>query len=401
MIANLKNLVHATGNGNGQGQAAAENNESEVSPDSIIGNAFDEHFIWYCRTCTACMEVCPAMIEHADTFIDMRRNEVLMQGRMPSDAQRALKMLENQGNPFGSQEHRLEWIKELNLRVIKPGEECDVIYWIGCCTTFDPTKQTIASSICTLLEKTGLSFGVLGSDEHCCGDPARVLGQEHLFQQMASTQIEAIKSRKFRVLLVSCPHCFNVLKNEYRYLGGDFNVVHHTEFLHEALWSGLLRPEMGFKGKYVYHDPCYLGRYQKIYQAPREVIKSIPGVELLEMKNSKEKSLCCGGGGGHYWMDLHGGERINTLRVKQAVEVGANNIVTGCAYCKQMLEDSVKLENKEEDVRVLDIATLVLESVVGRKARPAVSSGPSGCEGATTLTETPGETEEKYPSCGD
>ena len=394
LIAGLKKLIHAAGNGNGQTPAGTGNNEGDVSPDSIIGKAFDEKFIWYCRTCTACMEVCPAMIEHADTLIDIRRNEVLMQGRMPADAQRALKMLEIQGNPFGSQEHRIAWTKELDLRVIQPGEECDVIYWIGCCTTFDPTKQTIASSICTLLEKTDLSFGVLGSDEHCCGDPARVLGQEHLFQQMARTQIEAIKSRKFRVLLVSCPHCYNVLKNEYSQLGGDFNVVHHAEFLHEALWSGLLRPKMGFRGRYVYHDPCYLGRYQKIYHAPREVIKAIPGVELVEMNHNKENSLCCGGGGGHYWMDLHGGERINTLRVNEAIEAGADNIVTGCAYCKQMLEDSVKLANKEENIRVLDLATLVLESLAGRAPRPAVSS-QVGCEGETGSGET-----ERYRSCG-
>jgi len=395
LIASLKDQVRVSGNGTAaaaaQEQAAAAESDDGIAADAVIGKAFDENFIWYCRTCTACMEVCPALIEHADTLIDIRRNEVLIQGRMPADAQRALKLLETHGNPFGSQAHREQWIKELGLRVIEPGEECDVIYWIGCCTTFDPTKHTIASSICTLLEKTGLSYGVLGTDEKCCGDPARVLGQDHLFQMMAREQIEAIKTRTFKVLLVSCPHCYNVLKHEYSQFGADFNVVHHSEFLHEALWSGLIKPEWGYAGRYVYHDPCYLGRYQKIYQAPREVIKAMPGVELLEMKSNKENSMCCGGGGGHYWMDLHGGERINTLRVKQAVEVGANHIVTGCAYCKQMLEDSVKLEDKEEEIRILDLATLVLESITGQRQVQ---------QQAEDRKESGGGADEYVPSCG-
>jgi Fe-S oxidoreductase/nitrate reductase gamma subunit len=355
--------------GTGEGRLRAVGAEAAASPD-IVGSAFDEDFIWHCRTCTACMEVCPALIEHVDTLMEVRRNEVLIQGRMPPDAARALRMIESLGNPFGPQSDRVDWVDTMSVRVVGPGESCDVIYWIGCCATFDPQKQKIAKDLCALMERCGIEFGVLGSDEKCCGDPARVIGQEMLFQQIAKEQVEILKSRKFSVLMTSCPHCYNVLKNEYRQFGGDFNVVHHSEFLHEMLWAGRLRPRTGREGRYVYHDPCYLGRYQRIYDSPREVLRAVPGAEVVEMKNHHERSMCCGGGGGHYWMDLRKGERINNLRVKQAHDAGANAIVTGCAYCLHMLEDSVKLLNHDDKIRVVDLATLMLESTEGPGPKP-------------------------------
>jgi Fe-S oxidoreductase/nitrate reductase gamma subunit len=367
-----KNGKAAKANGSGEkaeGQEASEgssgngaNGTNGVSKP-LIGNAFEEEFIWYCRTCTACMEVCPATIEHVDTVLDIRRNEVLLQGRIPGEAARALKAMESKGNPFGVQGDRLAWVESLGLHVVEEGEECDVIYWIGCCTTYDPQKQSIASDLCELLRRCNIQFGVLGADERCCGDPARVLGDERLFQEIAKAQVEAIKKRKFKVLLVSCPHCYNVLKNEYKQFGGDFNVVHHSEFLHEMMWAGELVPSKGEKRKIVYHDPCYLGRYQSVYEAPRQVLKGLPGAELLEMKSNGPRSMCCGGGGGHYWMDLKRGERINNLRVKEAQAAGADTIVTGCAYCRQMLDDSVKATNLDEQLKVVDIVSLVLKSL--------------------------------------
>jgi Fe-S oxidoreductase/nitrate reductase gamma subunit len=329
----------------------------------IVGSAFDEEFIWHCRTCTACMEVCPGMIEHVDTLMELRRNEVLIQGRMPADASRMLKMLETHGNPFGEQSERVDWVEHMKVRVVGPGEKVDVLYWIGCCATFDPQKRKIAQDLCRLMEKCGIDFGVLGAEEKCCGDPARVLGHELLFQQIAKEQVEILKQREFKVLITSCPHCYNVLAHEYKQFGGDFDVAHHSEFLHEMVWLGKLTPKVGTQGNYVYHDPCYLGRYQKIFDSPREVIKAIPGARVLEMKNHREKSMCCGAGGGHYWMDLKKGERINNLRVQQACDVGADTIVTGCAYCLHMLEDSLKLLNRDETIRVIDLGSLMLESL--------------------------------------
>ena len=373
LIAGQKELLHAAGDGAGTGGGG--NGGGGPQPEgvppaapSIVGNAFDPDFIWFCRTCTACMEVCPAAIEHVDTLMELRRNEVLIQGRVPTEAARTLKMLEANGNPFGLQEDRVAWLEQLGARVVGPGDDVDIIYWIGCCTSFDPNKQKIAADVCRLLDRCGFDWGVLGADETCCGDPARVMGEERLFQEIAKAQVERIGQRKFRVLLTSCPHCYNVLRNEYRQFGGDFNVVHHSEFLHEALWSGELRLERGTPRRIVYHDPCYLGRYQKVYDSPREVLRAIPGAVLLEMKNHHEKSLCCGGGGGHYWMDLKVGERINNLRVRQAAGAGADTIVTGCAYCKQMLDDSVKLADLDDRLQVIDLATLVVQSLPQRAA---------------------------------
>jgi Fe-S oxidoreductase/nitrate reductase gamma subunit len=343
----------------------------------FVNGAFDEEYIWNCRTCTACMEVCPAFVEHVDTLLEIRRNEVLIQGRMPAEAAQAMKMLEANGNPFGPQSDRIDWINQMDVRVVGPGEKVDVLYWIGCCATFDPQKQKIAENLCRLMERCGIDFGVLGADERCCGDPARVIGQEMLFQQIAKEQVESLKQRDFKVLLTSCPHCYNVLAHEYKQFGGDFDVVHHSEFLHEMLWDGTLVPQFGAKRKYVYHDPCYLGRYQKIYDSPREVIKAIPDADVVEMKDYREKSLCCGGGGGHYWMDLKRGERINNLRVKQAFEAGADTIVTSCAYCLHMLEDSVKLLNHDDTMRVIDIGSLMFESLEEPEARKTFRGSPA------------------------
>lgn len=371
-IATCKNLAFAkphdtTGDGEGKAEAA-----------TLVGTGFDDEYIWHCRTCMACMEVCPASIDHVDTLIEVRRNEVLWQGRMPAEAQQALKLLENKRNPFGPQGDRLAWVKQLGVRIVKPGESVDVLYWIGCCIAFDPAKQKIAQDVCRLLQRCGVDFGILGGDEKCCGDPARVLGEERLFQEIATEQCEIIKSRAFKVILTSCPHCYNVLKNEYPQFGGAFNVVHHSEFLHEMLWAGDLKPRLGVARKAVYHDPCYIGRGQRMFEAPREVLKSLPGIDLAEMRNNTEKSFCCGGGGGHFWMDLKTGERINNLRVDQATEAGADTIVTACAYCKQMLDDSIKLRDLTEEIEVIDLASLVLESL------PAEQKATSAEESAST-----------------
>jgi Fe-S oxidoreductase/nitrate reductase gamma subunit len=371
-----------------EGEAAAE---ADGKSSAVVGSAFDEDFIWYCRTCTACMEVCPAAIDHVDTMVEVRRNETMMQGRLPADAARAIKMLETRGNPFGPQSDRVDWLTKMGVRVVEPGESCDVIYWIGCCTTFDPTKQAIAQDLCRLLDKCGIEFGVLGADEKCCGDPARLLGDERLFQEVARAQVEELKQRSFKVLLVSCPHCYNVLKHEYPQFGADFHVAHHSEFLHEMLWGGDLLPKLGLARKVVYHDPCYLGRYSDLYDAPRQVLSALPGVQLSEMADTRERSRCCGGGGGHFWMDLKAAKRINHVRVEQAKAAGADTIVTACAYCKQMLDDSVKALDLDEQLEVIDLGSLVLQSLQATKGateKPEADDEP--VEAATGDTKLKG-----------
>ena len=354
-------------------ECAAAGKSPEETAD-IVESAFDEEYVWHCRTCSACMEVCPALIDHVDTLMEFRRNEVLIQGRIPEEAAQAMKTFETGGNPLGPQSDRAEWIEQAKIRVVAPGEKVDVLYWIGCCVSFDPQKHKLAEDLCRLMEKSGVDFGVLGDDEKCCGDPARVLGQEMLFQMAAKEQVELIKQREFKILLTGCPHCYNTLKHEYRQFGGDFNVVHHTEFLQKMIPEGKIKPGAVKARKAVYHDPCYLGRYQKIYDEPRKVLRSIPGVSLSEMANRREKSLCCGAGGGHYFMDLKRGERINNLRVKQARDAGADTIVTGCAFCLHMLQDSVKLLNYDESMRVVDIASLMAEAALAAASDTADKS---------------------------
>jgi Fe-S oxidoreductase len=344
-----------------------ENASQDAEIPDIVGKVFDEEFVWHCRTCAACVQVCPALIDHVDTLMEVRRNEVLLQGRMPEEASRAMRTYETNGNPFGPQSERGEWIEKMNVRVVGSGEKVDVLYWIGCIIAFDPQKQMIARDLCRLMDKAGVDFGVLGTDEICCGDPARVMGQEMLFQQTAKEQVDLLKQRKFKTLLTGCPHCYNVLKHEYKQFGGDFHVVHHSEFIADLIQKKVLKPEFGTEHRYVYHDPCYLGRYQGIYDTTRQVLRAIPEAQVREMKNRREKSLCCGAGGGHYFMDLKRGERINNIRVEQAHAAGADTIVTACAFCMHMLQDSLKLLNYDETMQVVDVASLTADSLEPEK----------------------------------
>lgn len=342
-------------------QSDAKNEESSSSIE-LVGNAFDQMFFWHCRTCRACDSVCPASIDHVDTHIEVRRSEVALNGRMPVEVGKMLKMMETRGNPMGPQSKRINWAKTLDAPIIKAGESCDVLYWIGCLTTFDPEKQQIAQNIIDILRQTKTDFGILGEGEICCGDPARVCGEENLFQMTAKQQVEELKQRKFKTLLVSCPHCFNVLKNEYPQFGGNFQVMHHTEFLRDN-WALIDPSSPELKDRtIVFHDPCYLGRYQGIYDAPRQILKNLIGTRYQEMKRNSDDSFCCGAGGGHFWMDIKEGERINVLRVDQAVEIGADTIVTACPYCLQMIEDAIKLRSLEDKLQVRDIVSLTLEA---------------------------------------
>lgn len=359
-IAKCRELVQARADTNALSTEQAA--EAEEGP-TIVGTALSDDFIWRCRTCMACMAVCPACIDHVDTMVDVRRNEVMIQGNMPRDAKIALKLLETNGNPFGPQDERSEWIERAKLRVVGEGESCDVLYWIGCCTTYDTANQNIAQDLCAVMDLCNIDYGVLSRDERCCGDPARLLGDERLFQEIAKTQIEILKSRKFKLLLTSCPHCYNVLKNEYKLLGGDFNVAHHSEFLHELVWRKGILPKYGVHRNVVFHDPCYLGRYQQIFDSPREVIKAVPGCSMREMENYKSFSLCCGAGGGHFWMDLKEKKRVNRLRMEQVVKAEADTVVTACSYCKRMLEDGVKMMDLDDKIQVIDIGSLLLESL--------------------------------------
>jgi Fe-S oxidoreductase/nitrate reductase gamma subunit len=336
----------------------------------ISGEVIDSETFWSCTTCMACVEACPVGINHVDQIVENRRNMVLMQGEVPTEAQKTLKALENRGNPYGPPEARTEWIGELKVPVVKAGDEVEYLYWVGCVSAFDKRKQKIARSLVTIMNQAGLSYGILGNAEGCSGDPARRLGEENLFQTLAKGNIETLKSVKFKYLVANCPHCFNTIKNEYPQLGnlGDGRepeIIHHSVLLKTLLAEGKIAlKDEGTARKVTMHDPCYLGRYNGEFDAPRETIKkSSKRLQVIEMDESREKAMCCGAGGGHFWMDLKIGTRVNAIRTEHAAATGADTVATGCPFCLQMMEDGVKITGREEKMEVRDIAELVAENL--------------------------------------
>lgn len=339
-----------------------------ISADArMAGDVLDPDVFWSCTTCYACVEACPVGINHVDQIMGNRRNMVLMQGEVPHEAQRTLKGLEGRGNPYGPQEERMNWATGLDLKIIQPGDCVDYLYWVGCVSAYDTRKQKIARSLVTIMQRAGLNFGVLGNAESCTGDPARRLGDENVFQTLAKSNIETLKSVRFKYLVANCPHCFNTIKNEYPAFGnlGDGQepeIIHHSTLLKRLTSSGALKLKSGVDQNITFHDPCYLGRYNDEYDAPRDVLTQIGGVKLTEMANTKQKSMCCGAGGGHFWMDLKtGSERVNVLRIEQAADTAAGTVATGCPFCMQMLEDGAKITNR--DLPIKDIAELLLENL--------------------------------------
>lgn len=365
----LLDSINALGVGRAKNVAVQNAKRSiAVSADeSIAGDVMDPNVFWSCTTCRACVEACPVAIEHVDYIIDVRRAKALMEGDLPHEAQASLKAIQARGNPFGPAENRTDWAKGLTVPILNTGDSVDILYWIGCISAYDQRKQSIARSMVQILNASGKRWGILGNRENCTGDPARRLGEENIFQEAAKKNITTLNSVKFKTLVTHCPHCFNTMKNEYSSLGtigeNPVRIIHHSEFIQELLNAGLIQVSAETAKNVTYHDPCYLGRYNDIYNEPREVLVQLGAKDLKEMRDHGSKSLCCGAGGGHYWMDLKLGERINVKRTEQALETGANIVATSCPFCMQMLEDGTKLTSSEDKLIVRDIAELVAESL--------------------------------------
>ncbi len=335
--------------------------DAKISGDVIDPNAF-----WSCNTCMACVEACPVGINHVDQIVGNRRHMTMMEGQLPHEAQSTLRSIESRLNPYGPQEDRIKWLEGLNVPVLKPGDSVDYLYWVGCVSAFDPRKQKIAKSLVSIMHKAGLSFGVLGSVEGCTGDPARRLGEENLFQTLAKQNIELLKSVSFKFLVANCPHCFNTIKNEYPQFGNlgegrKPEIIHHSVLLKRLLAEDKLLLKDGDLKDVTFHDPCYLGRYNDEYDAPRSTLKAVKGLRIIEMERSREKGLCCGAGGGHFWMDLKIGERVNSIRATEAAGTGASTVATACPFCMQMMEDGVKMTGNEQRLDVRDIAEIIAE----------------------------------------
>jgi Fe-S oxidoreductase len=357
----------ATTNGtadDGASSPAASNAEvPTLVPDTIAPDV-----LWSCLTCGACVEQCPVDIEHVDTIVDMRRYEVLMESRFPSEAGLMLRNIENQGDPWGlGGSKRTEWTAALDFEVPVVTDtipdDIEYLYWVGCAGALDERARKATQATARLLHRAGVKFAILGPKESCTGDPARRIGNEYLYQEQAKANIETLKEAGIRKVIASCPHCFNSLSREYPALGGNFEVVHHSQLLGRLVADGRLRPGEGFEGSITYHDPCYLGRHNRVFDEPRSVLSALPGARQIEMHRHREKSFCCGAGGARMWMEESIGKRVNLERTDEALTTGADVVGTACPYCLIMLDDAVRARQKEDEVRVLDLSQIVEESL--------------------------------------
>jgi Fe-S oxidoreductase len=345
----------------------------------MIGDVITEDVLWSCTTCGACEEHCPVSIAHIDTIVDMRRNLVLEQGRIPETSESALRSLEQRGHPWrGTQETRTNWTTDLDIPTVADNPEAEYLFWVGCTGALVDRNIEITRAVAKILRAAGVSFAILGEEETCTGDPARRLGNEYLFQMLAQQNIETLNNYHIRKIVTHCPHCFNTLKNEYPQFGGRFEVIHHSQLIAQLLQEGRITPAKALSDKVTFHDACYLGRHNDVFAEPRQVLQAIPGVQLQEMRWNQRKGLCCGAGGGHAFMEVHIGRRVNHIRTEQAMETGAAVVATGCPFCVQMFEDGIKAKGVEETLRVRDIAELLVQSLANSTDAPNGSEGQRG-----------------------
>ena len=332
----------------------------------LIGGRIQEETLWSCTTCGACMEACPVFIEHIPKIVDMRRYLLMEEGKLPDPMEQALRNVESRGHPFtGVTTSRLEWCRDLDLKILTEGESAEYLYWVGCANALNVRNQNIARSFAKLLTDAGVDFAILGEDEHCTGDGARRMGNEFLFQTLARGNIDLLNGRGVTKILTTCPHCFNTFKNEYPQFGGQFEVWHHSQFLAQLIEEGRIKPQGALAGSVTFHDPCYLGRHNDTYEAPREVISAVAEDRMVEMDRSRETSLCCGAGGGRMWADEPAAQRVSNLRASQVAETKSDVLCTACPFCMTMMDEAMKTESDGRDVKVLDIAEVLCGSDPG------------------------------------
>ncbi|MGM0901426.1 MAG: heterodisulfide reductase-related iron-sulfur binding cluster [Bacillota bacterium] len=369
------NQLALAGTGAGAEEAAA----SLAYSPSLIGDVITEEEIWACTTCRNCEDQCPVMNEHVDKIIDLRRYLVLTEGKMDADAQRAMTNIERQGNPWGLNRKEKEKWRDLRDDVVVPtvkemkksGEEFEYLFWVGSMGAFDNRSQKIALSFAKLLNEAGVKFAILGNKEKNSGDTPRRLGNEFLFQELATNNIAEFEKAEVKKIVTIDPHAYNIFKNEYPDFGFEAEVYHHTELLAELVKEGKLVPKHSVDETIAFHDSCYLGRYNEVYDAPRDIMKAIPGVNLKEIERNREDAMCCGAGGGLMWMEEETGHRINVSRTEQALAVNPTVISSGCPYCLTMLSDGTKAKEVEETVGTYDVAELLEKSVFGEKEQQA------------------------------
>jgi len=350
IITDIRHSLYQTKSGDGENKP-------------LIPGLVNESEIWSCTTCGACMEVCPVLIDHVPTFLDMRRYLVLSEGKPPTQSNESLENSLQHGNPWGfSAQDRLKWAEKLDqdIPVLSEKKSTDVLFWVGCAGSYDPRNQHVSRAMVKIFQSAGIDFAVLGNEESCTGESARRMGEEYLFETLAQKNIDILNQYTFKKIVTACPHCFHTLLNEYPDFGANYEVFHHSLYINDLITSGNLNPDKHFNQNVTYHDSCYLGRHNKIYDAPRDIVKSVlKNGNLVEMERNRNNSFCCGAGGGNMWYDIDEGKRMNLERFEEALHSGADIIVTACVFCGIMMEDAMKVKEKDDAIQILDIAEII------------------------------------------
>ncbi|UCH64918.1 MAG: 4Fe-4S dicluster domain-containing protein [Ignavibacterium sp.] len=338
--------------------------EGEQFEKTLVHDYIEDKVLWQCTTCMACMEECPVMIEHLDSIVDMRRDLVLTESVFPSNLNNVFKSIETNFTPWAfNQADRADWAEGLGIKTMAEDKNGEILFWVGCAGSFDDRYKKVSQALAKLMQKANIDLRILGTEEKCNGDTARRLGNEYLAQMMMQENVETLNNYGVKKIVTACPHCYHSLKNEYKQYGGNYVVLHHTQLIDEIMKDGRITLQDNVeKEKLTYHDSCYLGRYNDIYESPRESLKKVKSFNYVEMPRNKSLGFCCGAGGGRMFLEDEEGGKINNERAKEALDTGADNIASACPFCMTMLSDGVKHFEKEDKIKVKDIAEIVLEN---------------------------------------